>query len=131
MKPFVSLIAIAALQFFAWTSGDKRLADSGSDLASATGLGNIGSVRTFEPPHTGTNYLLKEFVHEVGRKHAQNLRLISLGLGFALPVILLLLPFTHFFGALAVLSHVAGVLVLRWLFFAEAEHVVGLYYGKR
>ena len=24
-----------------------------------------------------------------------------------------------------------GVLVLRWLFFAEAEHVVGLYYGKR
>jgi DMSO reductase anchor subunit len=24
-----------------------------------------------------------------------------------------------------------GALVLRWLFFAEAEHVVGLYYGRR
>jgi hypothetical protein len=23
------------------------------------------------------------------------------------------------------------VLALRWLFFAEAEHVVGLYYGHR
>ena len=48
-----------------------------------------------------------------------------------LPVILLLLPFNHFFAALAVISHVAGVLVSRWLFFAEAEHVVGLYYGMR
>ena len=32
---------------------------------------------------------------------------------------------------LAVISHVAGILASRWLFFAEAEHVVGLYYGKR
>jgi DMSO reductase anchor subunit len=46
-------------------------------------------------------------------------------------VILLLLPFNHMFAALAVLSHIAGVLTLRWLFFAQAEHVVGLYYGKR
>jgi len=30
-----------------------------------------------------------------------------------------------------VASHIAGVLASRWLFFAEAEHVVGLYYGKR
>jgi sulfite dehydrogenase (quinone) subunit SoeC len=34
-------------------------------------------------------------------------------------------------GLLAVLTHVAGILASRWLFFAEAEHVVGLYYGKR
>ena len=34
-------------------------------------------------------------------------------------------------GTTAALSHVAGTLVLRWLFFAEAEHAVGLYYGKR
>jgi len=43
----------------------------------------------------------------------------------------LLLPHNHVFAALAVLSHIAGVLTLRWLFFAQAEHVVGLYYGKR
>jgi DMSO reductase anchor subunit len=42
-----------------------------------------------------------------------------------------MLPFSHIFALLAVLSHVAGVLTARWLFFAEAEHVVGLYYGKR
>ena len=46
-------------------------------------------------------------------------------------LVLLLLPYPHVFGLLALLSHVAGVLVSRWLFFAEAEHVVGLYYGMR
>jgi len=30
-----------------------------------------------------------------------------------------------------VIAHIAGVFVSRWLFFAQAEHVVGLYYGKR
>ena len=41
----------------------------------------------------------------------------------------LLIPFAHVFAALAILSHIAGVLVQRWLFFAEAKHVVSLYYG--
>jgi DMSO reductase anchor subunit len=32
--------------------------------------------------------------------------------------------------AVAVLAHVAGMFVERWLFFAEAKHVVTLYYGE-
>lgn len=127
----VLLIVTGALQTLAWQSGDSRLAQSGTTLASATGLGSIGQLRAFEPPHTGTNYLLREFVHQVGRKHSLRLRIIALALGFALPVLLLLAPFNHALAALAVLSHLAGVLALRWLFFAEAEHVVGFYYGKR
>jgi sulfite dehydrogenase (quinone) subunit SoeC len=87
-------------------------------------------VSAFEPPHTGTNYLLREMVHVVGRKHARKLRAIALVLLSFLPAILLLLPFSHLLGALAVLSHLAGAFVARWLFFAEAEHVVGLYYGR-
>jgi DMSO reductase anchor subunit len=108
-----------------------RLAESGTDLATATGLGSIGRVRSFEPPHTGTNYLLREFVHVVGRRHSQKLRIISFALMVVVPIGLLALPFNHFVALLAVLSHITGVLVSRWLFFAEAEHVVGLYYGKR
>lgn len=128
----ILLIAIAGgIQIATWLIGDKRLAQSGSDMASATQLGGIGSVRAFEPPHTGTNYLLREFVHVIGRKHATKLRIIALVLMAALPVLLLLLPFNHFLATLAVLAHVAGVLAARWLFFAQAEHVVGLYYGKR
>ena len=100
-------------------------------MATATGLGHIGTVRAFEPPHTGTNYLLREFVYVIGRKHAQKLRVIAILLMAVLPVIFLLLPFNHWIALLAVLAHVAGVLTARWLFFAQAEHVVGLYYGKR
>lgn len=126
------LLAIAGtLQLLAWIGGDKRLLRSGSNIATATGLGNLGTVRAFEPPHTGTNYLLREMVYVVGRKHAARLRLIALVFGFGLPIVLLSLPFSHIWALLAVLSHVGGLLALRWLFFAEAEHVVGLYYGRR
>lgn len=128
----IALLVIAgAIQLATWMIGDKAFATSGTDMASATQLGNIGTVRAFEPPHTGTNYLLREFVHVIGRKHAQKLRVIAIGLMAVLPVFLLLLPFNHFIALIAVLAHVAGVLASRWLFFAQAEHVVGLYYGKR
>ncbi len=127
----VLLLIAALVQLAYWKQGDQALASSGTDMGTATGLGDCGAVRAFEPPHTGTNYLLREFVHVVGRKHAQKLRVISFSLAFVLPIILLLLPFHHIFALLAVASHLAGIAVSRWLFFAQAEHVVGLYYGKR
>ena len=130
MWAVILLVISGIIQAATWIIGDKALASSGTDMASATQLGGIGKVRAFEPPHTGTNYLLREFVHVVGRKHSQKLRIIALGLMAILPVVLLLLPFNHI-AIVAVLAHVAGVLTARWLFFAEAEHVVGLYYGKR
>ena len=127
----ILLLIAGGVQALVWMRGDKAFAGSGTALATATGLGGKGAVRAFEPPHTGTNYLLKEFVHVIGRKHAQKLRIIALGLMVVVPVILLLLPFSHILAVLALASHIAGVLTARWLFFAEAEHVVGLYYGKR
>ncbi len=128
----VPLLLLAALvQLLYWRQGDKAFSASGTNLGTATGLGQRGAVRTFEPPHTGTNYLLREFVYVVGRNHAEKLRVISFVLAFALPILLLLIPFSHFFALLAVLSHLAGIATSRWLFFAQAEHVVGLYYGKR
>lgn len=125
------LMAAGIVQIAYWITGDRSLAQSGTSLASATGLGEIGTVRAFEPPHTGTNYLLKEFVHVVGRKHASKLRIIALILMIGTPVALLSIPFNHWIALVAVIAHVAGLCVSRWLFFAQAEHVVGLYYGKR
>lgn len=127
------LLALAgATQLAHWVLGDKALAASGTTMATATGLGARGDVRAFEPPHTGTNYLLKEFVHVIARKHAMKLRLIALVLMAVVPLLILLaFPFNHILAGLAVISHLIGVFTARWLFFAEAEHVVGLYYGKR
>lgn len=125
------LLATGAVQILYWLHGDGAFANAPTTLATATGLGSIGQVRAFEPPHTGPNYLLNEMIYVVGRKHSRKLRLIAIALMIAAPVLFLLLPFSHALAGLAVLSHIAGVLCARWLFFAEAEHVVGLYYGKR
>lgn len=127
----VLLSLAAVVQVAWWLRGDGAFARSGTTLATATGLGGAGRVRSFEAPHTGSNYLLREFVFVVGRKHAQKLRVIAFVLGFVVPFLLLLLPFAHGLAFLAAISHLAGVAAARWLFFAEAEHVVGLYYGKR
>lgn len=130
------LLIAGAVQLAYWKQGDTALANSGTDIGTATGLGSRGKVRAFEPPHTGSNYLLREFVHVVGRKHAAKLRMLALGLGFVLPVALLLVPMhdvvvKHLLALIAVIAHLIGIATSRWLFFAQAEHVVGLYYGKR
>lgn len=125
------LLISGIIQLLVWIKGDRALALSGTTIESGTGLGTIGRVRAFEPPHTGTNYLLKEFVHIVGRKHSAKLRIIALILMIGTPILLLSLSFSHFLAALSVISHISGLFISRWLFFAEAEHVVGLYYGKR
>ena len=124
------LCVLAVLQVVSWWQGDGKFSSSGSTRESATGLGRIGKVRLLESPHSGSNYLLKEMVHQIGRKHAQKLRVISVILLGILPVGILLAFPGHAWASVAVISHLLGVFASRWLFFAEAEHVVRLYYGK-
>ena len=108
-------------------------ASQGSSVESATGLGFMGRVRSFEAPHTGSNYLLREMAYEVGRRRAFELRRLGAVLGYLAPLVLALLGLIlgGWLMALALAAHVAGMLALRWLFFAEAEHVQALYYGRR
>ncbi len=126
------LLPLAGIaQLVHWHIGDARARGPDSTPESATGLGGKGRVRLFEPPHTGSNYLLHEMVYRIGRKHALRLRVFAIVLMVVAPALLLIVPFSPLILALAALSHLAGVLASRWLFFAEAEHVVGLYYGQR
>jgi sulfite dehydrogenase (quinone) subunit SoeC len=122
----LALLAPAlALQLLNWRHGGTAFARAGATMNSATGL--PGSVRSFAPPHTGPNYLLREMVHVVARRRAAQLRLLTLLLAFALPAVVLALDLR----LPAAVLHLAGVLCSRWLFFAQAEHTVGLYYGAR
>ncbi|XDZ71575.1 dimethyl sulfoxide reductase anchor subunit family protein [Alphaproteobacteria bacterium LSUCC0744] len=105
---------------------------SGSNLASATGLGSLGTVRSIMPPHTSENYLQHEMGFVVARKHAAQLRLIALGLGGGVPCLLVIIDAASVIGlGIALAAHIAGVFVERWLFFAEAKHTVSLYYGQQ
>ncbi len=126
------LAGLGLVQLANWLHGDRRFAAAGSTLATATGLGPLGRLRLLEPPHSGPNYLLREMVHVVGRTHARKLRLAGLAFAVLLPLALVTLaPAGPLALGVAALLHAFGALVLRWLFFAEAEHVVGLYYGRR
>ena len=127
-----ALLALGVLLIFVWKIGDQQFANRAQTMGTATGLGSIGEVTVFEQPHTGGNYLMREMIYVVGRKHAQKLRGIALVLAVALPVVILVVfPSSVWVFTLAAISHLIGALAARWLFFAEAEHVVGLYYGAR
>ena len=138
-RPTVAAIAAgAALVAMALKIGYWRHADTGqarSTAESATGLGGIGRVRLLEAPHTQENYLLREMGYRVARKHAWRLRRISLSFGFFVPFVLagLTIAVTGKLAAwvalTAAICALIGILIERWLFFAEAKHTVTLYYG--
>lgn len=122
-------LATALIQLWHWTQGDKAFRAAGTTMNTATGL--KGQVRQFEAPHTGDNYLLKEMVYVVARKHAFKLRIIALLCAALIPSFMMLGEVGHVTALIAVVFYFVGTFASRWLFFAEAEHVVGLYYGKR
>lgn len=126
------LVALGLVLAAVWRIGDGQFARVAQTTGTATGLGGIGEVTVFEQPHTGGNYLMREMIFVVGRKHAAKVRIIAVALACVVPaMILALLPDSVWAVALAAVSHLIGAFAARWLFFAEAEHVVGLYYGAR
>ena len=132
----LTLVSIAVAWWFKeryWRFIDASA--SPVSVASATGLGRRGAVRMLEPPHTEENYLLKEMGFSIARKHAARLRLIARLAAFAAPAVLTLVALIWDGWAgiaatfLAVLGAALGLVIERWLFFAEARHAVTLYYG--
>lgn len=102
---------------------------------SATGLGGLGRVRLTEAPHGTENYLTREMGFKVARKHAGKLFRIAFLAAGILPLLLALVVLLTGAGTagslvalVAVLSFAFGMLVERWLFFAEAKHAVMNYY---
>ncbi len=135
----VSLLTVVVV-LAAWWMKERywRLIDTTSarsTVASAVLFGARGRVRILEAPHTEENYLLKEMGFRVAREHRMRLRGIARLAGFALPALssfVALLIGGVVGGIMAgfgVASAALGLVVERWLFFAEAKHTVLLYYG--
>ena len=121
------IFAAWVIKFLWWQMLDTK--KSSSTLASATGLGALGKVKTLMPPHTSENYLQTEMGFVVARRHAVKLRVISVLLGCILPLLGLYAAENSIVLLSAVLlAHLVGIFVERWLFFAEAKHVVSTYY---
>jgi DMSO reductase anchor subunit len=138
LPPLLLALVFLAAAWFAKVKWRERMSSLVplSTPESATGLGNIGKVRLLERPHINENYLTSEMGFKIARKHAVKLWRIAIALGGVVPAIILavLLIFgapgwvSGLFAALAVLCHLAGMMVERWLFFAEARHAVMNYY---
>jgi DMSO reductase anchor subunit len=135
---FAAIVLIAAAWIAKLRWRDRLLGmEPLSTPESATGLGFIGKVALLERPHITENYLTREMGYRIARKHAGKLARIGLGLGGVVPVLLLIAILVAGQGALSVLASIVavigfacGILVERWLFFAEARHAVMNYYGQ-
>jgi DMSO reductase anchor subunit len=110
--------------------------------ARAVGMEHLGDVRLLDGPHTGENFVMKEMGYRVARKHARRLRKIAFAFGGILAPVFavaaaLSAPMDGLSAALLALglsllmavTASLAVLIERWLFFAEAEHMAMLYYG--
>jgi sulfite dehydrogenase (quinone) subunit SoeC len=128
-----ALLAGWALKSSYWSAIDG--AEKTLKPADAIGLTGMGKVRVLEPAHTQPNFVMREMGYEIARKHAERLRRVSIAALFVVPIVALLLmlvvppALATLLAIVAVLSAAIGVFSERWLFFAEAQHVVMLYYG--
>ncbi|MBY4677166.1 dimethyl sulfoxide reductase anchor subunit family protein [Marinobacterium arenosum] len=120
----VLLGAVAKLIYLFWIGKP-----AGSTIHTATGF-TQASVRLLDQGHTANSFLNDEFGYRVEAERLMKLRYLMVGLAFVLPFMLLLSGQAWLAPAASVLA-IAGLLTERWLFFAEARHVVRLFHGEQ
>lgn len=123
--------ALGALKLHYWRSIDAAALPA--TRGDAVGLPGR-TVSVFERPNTEANYITREMAFVVARAHAERLRGLALLLFAIAPIACLVLigrvpgvtPAAWLW--IAAIAALAGAFVERWLFFAQARHVVTLYY---
>lgn len=107
---------------------------TGVTINTATGF-TRATVRLLDVGHSAGTFLTDEFGYEVAPGRVRLLRGVVYGLGFILPAILLGMGLQAGGDAplawAALVSAFLGIATERWLFFAEARHVVNLYHGAQ
>ena len=106
---------------------------SGPTINTATTF-NRATVRLLDTGHTAGTFLTDEFGYDPGKNTTDTLKMAVFLLGFIVPALVFAAVLTGApaaIGWLAVVSSLIGVGMERWLFFAEAKHVVRLYHGDQ
>ncbi|MEM6441332.1 MAG: dibenzothiophene desulfurase [Pseudomonadota bacterium] len=116
------------LQLLNWRKGDEAAAAEA--LGADADPGAAGDLGRSEGADAGRAPFENDMIGRVGRGRSASLRRIAVILGYAIPAVVFFTleswPMKHWAAGLALMCHVAGVLCSRWLFYAEAGHVVGL-----
>ncbi|MFK8028366.1 MAG: dimethyl sulfoxide reductase anchor subunit family protein [Gammaproteobacteria bacterium] len=125
----IVIAAIAKIVYFFWIG-----APAGPTINTATSF-TRSMVRLLDVGHTAGTFLTDEFGYQVARARLIVLRWLVLLFAFAVPALVLWVGAGVFSMSvvfiIAVLSAFLGVMIERWLFFAEARHVVNLYHGTQ
>jgi DMSO reductase anchor subunit len=126
----VSIAAVLKAIYYFWI----RSPGLTPTINTATGL-TRAKVKLLDTGHTHGTFLTQEFGFQIARQKAGLLKLLVFVVGFALPGLMLVWVFNQQDGQIAavvaVLAGMVGAAVERWLFFAEARHVVNLYHGAQ
>jgi DMSO reductase anchor subunit len=95
-------------------------------------------IKMLEAGQSSDSFLNREFSYEAAADKINRLRLVVYVCAFILPFVLLILLLSTETAALSLALALAapvllavGLLAERWLFFAEARHVVNLFYGRQ
>lgn len=121
-----AILFLMVLKILYWKMIDHAPRDR--SMSDATGL--KPHVRQWEVPHTQKNYVQREMGFIVARRHSDRLRKLGMMLLFIAGlanIAIAIVPTLAYIGFIAI---AAGAFFERWLFFAEAEHVVTLFYGN-
>ncbi len=126
----LSIAAVLKAIYYFWI-GSPSLSPT---INTATGLTRAG-VKLLDTGHTHGTFLTQEFGFQLARKQAGLLRITIFVVGFGLPGLMLISIFQRqeevLAAAIGLLAVLLGTSVERWLFFAEARHVVNLYHGAQ
>lgn len=127
---FLLLAGIMKAVYYFWMLRNT----GGSSINTATGF-TRAQVRLLDTGHTANTFLTDEFGYQVAPERLKQLKAIVFGAGFFIPALLMAsvtaMGSGGFTAVLAVLLCLGGIGVERWLFFAEARHVVNLYHGDQ
>lgn len=126
----VSIAAVLKAIYYFWI----RSPGLTPTINTATGL-TRAKVKLLDPGHTHGTFLTQEFGFQIARQQAGLLKVLVFVVGFGLPGLMLVWVFNQQGGSTAAIvaafAGIAGAAVERWLFFAEARHVVNLYHGAQ
>lgn len=129
----VALVVIAAITkaiYYFWIAQN-----TGPSINTATSF-NRATVRLLDVGHSAGTFLTREFGYKAPADLVFQLKGLVFVLGFILPLVAIayaLLTSASVLSAASfgVLSAFIGIGIERWLFFAEARHVVNLYHGAQ
>jgi sulfite dehydrogenase (quinone) subunit SoeC len=126
-------LVLLVLGFILWTIKQSRVpATEKLQLGDALGI-KEGRVRLLDSGHTHGTFLTNEFGFRVARERAAALTGWSLVLAFIVPLVIVVIESSlsakGMLGLAALLCFI-GLLIERWMFFANARHVVMRYHGE-